>query len=376
MKKKMIAAVFLAAALPAIALCDVIVETPDGFRRAAQDGGQGNTLLMMQERKDVDGLIANVGARLTLSSAAGEALWTQVIGGDGDDMLSQAVWTGEGWLAVGASSSSDLGEGWHDAWYDVYEPKTDGWIVRLDREGSLLWSRCLGGMDTDAFYGVCEAWGGGYVIVGETYSGDGDVVGWHDSGELFRQPDGWVVCVDEAGEVLWQRCLGGSGYDVLRGIVPVEGGYLCVGETDSQDGDVSGGHGDRDGWVVYVDTSGEVMAQYCYGGGSEDALWAVTSGEEGILAVGYGWFENQGEGEQRYNSNGWALALTETGEQRWQVRFGVDDNHHARYVEAGNAWHVAGFTQMNGYELHWVVEIPSDGTDWQVIRSRMGETSL
>ena len=49
----------------------------------------------------------------------------------------------------------------------------------------------------------------------------------------------------------WQKCLGGSGYDGAESIRQTgDGGYIVAGYTESNDGDVSGNHGNDDVWVV------------------------------------------------------------------------------------------------------------------------------
>ena len=79
---------------------------------------------------------------------------------------------------------------------------------------------------------------GGYIVAGKPRSTDGDVSGHH--GGYF---DFWVVKLDAAGSIVWQKCLGGRG-DIARAIQQTaDGGYLVAGSTQSTNGDVSGVHG-------------------------------------------------------------------------------------------------------------------------------------
>jgi hypothetical protein len=49
----------------------------------------------------------------------------------------------------------------------------------------------------------------------------------------------------------WQKCLGGTGNDWARSAQQTgDGGYVVAGWTLSNDGDVSGNHGNNDFWVV------------------------------------------------------------------------------------------------------------------------------
>lgn len=368
---KRYALILLACALLASASAhaeDILLWTQDGYRLlAANDAGE---CLMLGEALDErDGLVQNVGVSLTLfgSQLGDRVRWNEVTSGDGLDKLVRAVATADGWAAAGSSSSSDLGVGWHPGWYDDKEPKTDAWIVRLDAQGQTLWSHCYGGTDWDSFHSICAAHGGGFVAVGNTYSGDGDVSAWHDSGDLFTQPDGWVVCVDEAGAIVWERALGGSGYDELLDIVQVPDGYMAVGTTGSADGDVQGLHGSRDAWVVMLDTQGNLVRQACYGGDSEDRFTALAAGPQGWMATGITW----ARGADAVPGDAWAVGLDANGEALWQCLFGSKGYERPQLaVWLGKGWGVAGYTVADEAERPWIVAIDADGGAW---RTHKGE---
>jgi hypothetical protein len=83
------------------------------------------------------------------------------------------------------------------------------------------------------------------VVAGSTGSNNGDVNGNRGS------CDGWVVKLDQPGNIVWQKCLGGSRCDYSHSIRrTADGGYIVAGDTNSNDGDVSGNHGSEDFWIV------------------------------------------------------------------------------------------------------------------------------
>jgi len=82
-------------------------------------------------------------------------------------------------------------------------------------------------------------------VAGHTNSANGDVSGNHGSRDF------WIVKLDASGNIMWQKCLGGSGSEFNQAIdVISDGGYVIAGQTNSNDGDVSGNHGNYDYWVV------------------------------------------------------------------------------------------------------------------------------
>ncbi|HET9433863.1 MAG TPA: hypothetical protein VFO37_08915, partial [Chitinophagaceae bacterium] len=71
--------------------------------------------------------------------------------------------------------------------------------------------------------------------------------------------DIWLVKTNTSGQLIKERCYGGSKSEstfdlgMSEGImIDKNGSILIVGETNSNDGDVSGNHGDYDGWLVKV----------------------------------------------------------------------------------------------------------------------------
>lgn len=341
--------------------------TQDGYRVAAHNAAGESLILSQAMQEDADGLVTTAGVTFLVLGPGedGETLYSAVTDGDGIDKLEQAVAAADGWLCVGSTSSSNHSQTWHDGWYDSKEPKTDAWIVRIDAAAEIVWSRTYGGTDWDSLHTVCAAREGGWIAAGNTYSSDGDVVGWHDSGDLFIQPDGWVLSIDEAGEVRWQLTVGGSGHDALLGICPAPEGYLAVGVTDSTDGDVTGGHGGQDAWAVWISPEGELLRQVCYGGRFDDEFTGIAAAGDALLAVGTNW----SYGAEEAPEEGWAVCLSGAGDVLWDRRFGGSGIEHPGAVVRGiDFWAVAGLSTHGEEQAEWLIAIPMDGREWRLFR--------
>jgi len=63
----------------------------------------------------------------------------------------------------------------------------DYWVVKLDKDGILVWQKLLGGRGNDFAYAVTASPDGGYVVTGYTNSPDGDVTGYNNMNGI------WVV---------------------------------------------------------------------------------------------------------------------------------------------------------------------------------------
>src|SRR5690349_14113509 len=84
----------------------------------------------------------------------------------------------------------------------------------------------------------------------------------------------------------WQQSLGGTSYDAATKIFPSQdGGYVLVGTTNSNIGNVTGNHGLSDVWVVKINNSGALEWQNCYGGNKVDAAVSAVQLESGNIIV-------------------------------------------------------------------------------------------
>ncbi|MEI6948870.1 BACON domain-containing protein [Paraflavisolibacter sp. H34] len=244
-------------------------------------------------------------------SAGGELLWQKTLGGTGADQATAlAAIPAGGYLLAGTTASING---------DVTNPHggTDAWVVKVDASGNKLWQKALGGAGYDGLYAVVPTADGGFLLAGETGSNDGDVSGNHGG------TDAWVVKLDASGARLWQKTFGGSGADKARSLkATTDGGYILVGETASSDGDVSGQHGKVDAWVLKLDASGNKVWQKTLGGSGHDYAQSLTAVTGGYLLAG---FTNSADGDVTANKGNydvWVVKLDESGRLLWQKTYG------------------------------------------------------
>jgi hypothetical protein len=201
--------------------------------------------------------------------ASGDLLWNKTYGGNGDNAFRSVVATGGGeYVCAGYTNSIGNGD------YKV-------WLVKIDENGSLLWSDTYGGSGSDLGYSLIMA-KGGYEIAGETHSfGNGD-------GKAF------VVKTDLNGKLVWQRVYGGRQFDTVETIIPSSsGGYVVAGFT------FSFGKGQRDFWIFNIDDSGNVLWSRTQGrAGFEEAYSIVEVAKDQFVVAG--WTNSIGNGKYDY----------------------------------------------------------------------------
>ncbi len=247
----------------------------------------------------------------------GDLQWQKCFGGSANDNTSDLTITSDsGFLCIGWSCSHNDGDvtGNHGAY--------DYWVIKVDKNGNLKWENSFGGTSMDNGLGLSETDDGGMILGGNTASFDGDVQCEHHS-----EIDAWVVKLDFAGDIEWERCYGGSNTESVVRILPQEdGSYMLLGTTDSYDGDVSGNHGGFDFWVLRIDHEGNIIWQKCFGGSYDDGPIFIKKLSDGNFIAGGYTRSNDGDVSGNHSfeeySDMWIFKFTPQGDLLWQQCFG------------------------------------------------------
>ncbi len=105
--------------------------------------------------------------------------------------------------------------------YDIF-------LVKADKYGALVWQKTIGGTDWDFANSLQQTSDGGFIIAGSTYSYG------------YGNADGYVVKTDANGNVMWSKTYGGANDDEFKSIIQtMDGGYALCGYTKSY-GDING----------------------------------------------------------------------------------------------------------------------------------------
>ena len=226
-------------------------------------------------------------------NTAGDILWSKTYGGSQWDEASAIVVTADGGYALaGLTNSNDQDvTGFHVSTFFSF----DMWVVRLNATGNKLWGKALGGSGNDVALSIIAS-AGGFVITGYTNSNDGDVTGLHGTTAFFS--DMWVIKLDDNGAIVWAKTYGGHFDDEGLSIIATpDGGYAIVGATASNDGDVSGyhdGQGTDDIWVVKLNADGVRQWTKTIGGMNDDVGCSIIPVSGGYIISG---FTNSNDGD-------------------------------------------------------------------------------
>ena len=287
---------------------------------------------------------------------SGNIQWQKCLGGSKDDYATSIQQTSDGgFIIAGYTCSNNRDVSGNHGDYDC-------WIVKINDIGNIQWQKCLGGSSSDRAESIQQTSDGGFIMTGRTGSNDGDVLGNHGG------QDYWVVKLNNIGNIQWQKCLGGSSSDWVHSIQQTsDGGFIVAGETWSNDGDVSGMHGDDDYWVVKLDNSGNIKWQKCLGGSKLDYATSVQQTNDGGYIISGYTVSNDGDVSKSIGSvDAWAVKLDNSGNIQWEKSFGgTNDDRFSSILQINDGFVATGRTYSNDINVsgnhgeadYWIMKI-------------------
>ncbi len=142
----------------------------------------------------------------------GDTVWTNTYGGPAGETGMGVCMLPDGAALVGSTGS--YGEGYSS----IY-------LVRIDLNGDTLWTATYGGVRADFGYDVMMLPDNGLIIAGATAP----------DGKSYY--DGYLIRTDEDGGIVWQYTYGGSLEDRLYALVPsIDGGIIATGVSERSGG--------------------------------------------------------------------------------------------------------------------------------------------
>jgi len=186
----------------------------------------------------------------------GKIQWQNTYGAEGDDQPYVIHQTIDGGYIVGGNSNSKNAL---TTMGGIVSNGTDYWVLKLDPDGEVLWSKTYDFGKVDIMTSLVENKDQTYLIGGYAQSENKrpreGIVG-KAMNMVNKEKDGindyMALKIDEKGEELWNRTVGSAGEDILRKLVETrDGGYLMAGTSNSSASkDKNGSIGGNDFWVV------------------------------------------------------------------------------------------------------------------------------
>lgn len=263
-------------------------------------------------------------------AADGTKLWSKTYGGTNDDRATRIINTNDGGFAVsGFTRSIDGDVSVNNGFYDY-------WLIKLDASGTLQWEKTYGFEGNDQAQSVMQTSDGGFFVTGFL-----DVSASGGQGNDFtREPlhgvgEFWGVKTNALGEIQWRRFFGGTNNDRSYEVVEVnDGGFLMIGNSESNDFDITDPKGSYDFWAVKISASGDLLWTKNFGGSEIEIAYAMTKTSDGnYLIVGDTRSSDKDVTNPKGNADVWAIKINNSGALIWQKTYGGSQFDTARSVK-------------------------------------------
>jgi uncharacterized delta-60 repeat protein len=248
-----------------------------------------------------------------------------------------------------------IGETFSGVSGDISQPNkgySDIWILKLNADGSKAWDKSLGGSSFDFGYDIYPTPDRGYIVVGGIFGNDTDA-----TDTIYGAQDIWIFKLNDDGSIAWDKTFGGSLYDAISSIQTTsDGGYVAVGTSNSANGNIyDSNKGGLDLVVIKLNADGSKAWNKTYGGsGSEQGISIQTTSDNGYIIVGF--TESDSIDIEDGNNGGkdvWVLKLNADGSKDWDKTFGGSGDDLANSVQttSDNGYIITGYTKSNNFDV-------------------------
>jgi hypothetical protein len=216
------------------------------------------------------------------SGAQTAAKWENVYGQGGNEYGYRVrTCLGQGYIMAGSSSSSGI---------------SDGYLVRVDSLGLVMWSKYFAGNNVDVIRSIRQLPDSGFVLAG--YSNSNGTNGGYD---------GWALRTDKNGDTVWVKYIGTTDWDFFYDVaLTYDGGFIFSGGTYGT------GAGDEDMYFVKTDANGDTLWTKTYGGIKADEARSVCeTGDSLLAAAGFSYSLGDSLGDS------WVLRMNAVGDTIW-----------------------------------------------------------
>lgn len=220
----------------------------------------------------------------------------------------------------------------------------DGWIIKTDFQGNVLWDKTYGDYYVDELEVIRTTSDNAYLAIGTSTM-------FGNSGE------GWMLKVDDNGETLWNKGFHSplsTGWDFLYDVIEIEdNSYVAVGFANSTS---------TQGWIIKVDKFGNEIWNHEYGDQYWERLFSVKQTDDGgFIAVG----DKHIQYENVIGHDGWLVKFDSEGNLLWERTYGTIKNDIFRdiFINTDGSFTITGerVNENTNNSESWIMKTDAEG---------------
>lgn len=210
---------------------------------------------------------------------------------------------------------------------------SDMLLFKIDQQGNQLWMKTIGGEQNDWARRIIHAPGG-----------TGYILAGHTNSFGAGAYDAYIVHTDWNGDTIWTRTIGGNNWDLLYSIdTTYDGNIILCGETSSF------GNGNRNAWILKMNMNGDTLWSRTIGGNQDDVANYIFEDRDSNIVV-LGSTKSWGMGLRDF----YFIKLNASGDTIFTKFYGsdqdewftsgdmyFDNSNNMSYCFGGNRYHIS-----------------------------------
>lgn len=208
-----------------------------------------------------------------------EVEWAKSIGGNSSDEIVAVTETYDNGIVVcGNFESKKINLGNENA-IDNSGYNYNGIIIKYDSKGNLLWTKRLNeNSNENMIKSITETDNGELILTG--YVKNNIEINDNLTLEAQGEKDGLIAKLDENGNIIWAKLVGGTEDEELLSITVVNDNKIIAGGYFSNQIVINGNNivsqGKTDGLILEFDSKGEIIWKDIIGGSGEDRVLSLS----------------------------------------------------------------------------------------------------
>lgn len=168
----------------------------------------------------------------------------------------------------------------------IYDPSfstLDIWLVCFDDTG-IIWEHTYGTSGNDELKSIITDDDGNIMALGEIFIADFDV------GVHIGARDIWLIKADATtGDIIWEKTYGYESNDMAEQIIADDtGNFYFIGKVSDNTGQVTEHFDMDDIWITHIDNDGNILWEKTIGGSQLDEGYSLAlAADNGVVATGF-----------------------------------------------------------------------------------------
>jgi len=255
-------------------------------------------------------------------------LWQISLGGILDDKQAFAINAGNGNILISCISQSDSSCNRNTQ----LKGGLDVLLFMIDTLGNVIWEKNFGTIQSCTGVHLSKLSDGNYVMLTSSSAG----IGNDKTGISHGMNDIWLVKFQPNGNIIFDKTYGGGNEELpwnidgqtSFGLIENNANEIAIftNTKSSNSWDVSDtNNGFTDFWMFIIDSSGNKISDFCYGGSINDYFTAATKNSSGYLIGGTSNSPLSGSISQPLilpgTNTGWIISVDTSGNKIWDRRY-------------------------------------------------------